>query len=236
MSKPNLNRNCWIAAAVLGLFVWLIAAGFGDMSLFEGLVLGFITTVLFGVFLIWITAGGEQYSEDLGPYELKQKTPLMDQAASSSGVDDRQSGPDHMAQVSSNGDAQLHDGGSKRPVSSRNDIYGKKAKPETAAKKSAATPVQDDKAVGDDNAATSDDLKEIKGVGPKLEELLHENGVTRFSQIAEWSDADIDHFAELIGRMGGRIRSDDWIEQARILTTGGETEFSKRVEQGGVYT
>ena len=57
----------------------------------------------------------------------------------------------------------------------------------------------------------------------------------RFDQIAAWDDGDIDHYAELIGRMGGRIRSDDWVGQARTLAAGGETEFSKRVEEGGVY-
>lgn len=81
----------------------------------------------------------------------------------------------------------------------------------------------------------ADDLKEIKGVGPKLEKLLRKQGVTRFAQIAEWGEDEKDRFAELIGRMGGRIRSDDWVGQARTLAQGGETEFSKRVEKGDVY-
>lgn len=84
-------------------------------------------------------------------------------------------------------------------------------------------------------ADAPDDLKQIKGIGPKLEELLHDNGVTRFDQIAAWGEAEIDHFADLIGRMGGRIRSDDWVAQARALSRGEETEFSKRVEEGSVY-
>lgn len=83
--------------------------------------------------------------------------------------------------------------------------------------------------------AEPDDLKLIKGVGPKLEELLLENGVTQFSQIAAWDDAQVDHFAEVLGRMGGRIRSDDWVAQAQTLASGGETEFSARVEKGEVY-
>lgn len=41
--------------------------------------------------------------------------------------------------------------------------------------------------------------------------------MTRFAQIAAWDDAEIDRFAELIGRMGSRIRSDDWVGQARDL-------------------
>lgn len=80
-----------------------------------------------------------------------------------------------------------------------------------------------------------DDLKEIKGVGPALETLLHENGVTSFAQIAGWTDAEIDRHAELIGRMGSRIRSDDWVAQAKVLAAGGSTEFSRRVDKGEVY-
>lgn len=65
-----------------------------------------------------------------------------------------------------------------------------------------------------------DDLKQIKGVGPKLEELLHAQGINRFRQIADWDDSEADRFAELLGRMGGRIRSDDWVGQARALVAG----------------
>ena len=39
--------------------------------------------------------------------------------------------------------------------------------------------------------AAPDDLKRIKGIGPKLSEWLHENGVTRYAQIAEWDRAAI---------------------------------------------
>ncbi|WBU63190.1 hypothetical protein [Paracoccus aerodenitrificans] len=113
----------------------------------------------------------------------------------------------------------------KAEKSGKSDKSAKSAKKKSAKKVEAASPA----------AASSDDLKEIKGIGPQLEGVLHENGVTSFSQIAGWSDADIDHFAGLIGRMGGRIRSDDWVEQARILAAGGETEFSKRVDKGEVY-
>ncbi|MDO5643545.1 MAG: hypothetical protein Q4G26_14320 [Paracoccus sp. (in: a-proteobacteria)] len=68
--------------------------------------------------------------------------------------------------------------------------------------------------------ARPDALQDIKGIGPQLEGALNENGVTRFAQIAAWSDADIDHHAALLGRMGGRIRSDDWVGQAALLVKG----------------
>ncbi|NHF74160.1 hypothetical protein [Paracoccus xiamenensis] len=84
-------------------------------------------------------------------------------------------------------------------------------------------------------ASGADNLKEIKGIGPQLEKLLHDNDVTSFAQIAAWDDAAVDHFAEVIGRMGGRIRSDDWVGQAKLLAAGQETEFSRRVDKGEVY-
>jgi predicted flap endonuclease-1-like 5' DNA nuclease len=76
-----------------------------------------------------------------------------------------------------------------------------------------------------------DDLTRIKGVGPKLVEQLRAFGVTRFDQIAGWSDAEIDHIDAKLGRFAGRIRRDSWTEQARFLaegdTAGYEARFGK---------
>ena len=71
--------------------------------------------------------------------------------------------------------------------------------------------------VTDATAQKPDDLRAIKGVGVKIAEALHENGVTRFEQIAAWDDAAIDDFASRIGRGAARIRGDDWVGQAREL-------------------
>lgn len=69
-------------------------------------------------------------------------------------------------------------------------------------------------------AEASDDLTRIKGVGPKLHDMLITLGVTRLSQIAAWSDADIDRVDPQLGRFQGRIRRDNWVEQARLLNEG----------------
>lgn len=82
------------------------------------------------------------------------------------------------------------------------------------------------------DAEAADDLRRIKGVGPKLSDWLVQNGVTRFAQIAAWDAAEVADFAQRLGRMGGRIEADDWVGQARILASGGETEHSRRVERG----
>ena len=79
----------------------------------------------------------------------------------------------------------------------------------------------------------ADDLKQLKGVGPKLEATLHELGVYHFDQIASWSDEEVAWVDSRL-KFKGRIARDGWIEQAKILADGGETEFSKRVAKGDV--
>lgn len=76
-----------------------------------------------------------------------------------------------------------------------------------------------------------DDLTRIKGLGPKIATLLHEMGITRFAQIAEWDDADIDRIDSQLGRFEGRIRRDSWVEQAKFLSQGDESGFSAKFGQ-----
>ncbi|MGN3975503.1 hypothetical protein [Tsuneonella sp. SYSU-LHT278] len=77
-------------------------------------------------------------------------------------------------------------------------------------------------------AAEGDDLTRIKGLGPKLAATLGDLGVTRFAQIAAWSDADIDRIDARLGRFQGRIRRDSWVEQARLLAAGDVDAFQQR--------
>lgn len=72
-----------------------------------------------------------------------------------------------------------------------------------------------------------DDLKLIKGVGPKLEKTCNGIGVYQFAQIANWKKADIATVDDKLS-FKGRIERDEWVKQAKILAKGGETEFSKR--------
>jgi predicted flap endonuclease-1-like 5' DNA nuclease len=62
-----------------------------------------------------------------------------------------------------------------------------------------------------------DDLKLIVGVGPVLERMLHQLGVTTFRQVAQWSERDIDEFDAKLHEFPGRIRRDEWVVQARAL-------------------
>lgn len=92
-------------------------------------------------------------------------------------------------------------------------------------------PLQTKSAPQTDTAA--DDLRRIKGVGPKLVTLLKEQGVTTYSQIAEWGDADIERVDATLGRFAGRITRDQWVEQAKLLSAGDESGFSAKFGNDG---
>ncbi len=78
-----------------------------------------------------------------------------------------------------------------------------------------------------------DDLKRIKGIGPKNEDALNELGIYTFKQIAEWTPSNVDWVEDFMS-FPGRIEREDWIGQAKLLASGSETEFSKRVDAGEV--
>ena len=68
--------------------------------------------------------------------------------------------------------------------------------------------------------AGEDDLLRMKGVGPKLKALLYELGITRFAQIAAWTDTDIAAIDARLGNFKGRPIRDQWVDQAKYLAAG----------------
>ena len=69
-------------------------------------------------------------------------------------------------------------------------------------------------------AETADDFVRLKGIGPKLAEILHARGFTRFDQLAHLTPAEIDLLDQQIGPFAGRIRRDRIVEQAAYLARG----------------
>jgi predicted flap endonuclease-1-like 5' DNA nuclease len=74
-----------------------------------------------------------------------------------------------------------------------------------------------------------DDLKRIRGIGVLIEKKLNSLGIVHYEQVANWTGADIERISQILD-FKGRIERENWIEQARILATGGETEFSRRTD------
>ncbi|MDO5704323.1 MAG: hypothetical protein Q4G49_04525 [Paracoccus sp. (in: a-proteobacteria)] len=254
-----------MAAAGIGLFVWLATAGFGGMLWFEGLFLALIAGGLSYAVGVWLGCdGAEDYQMPLHPMpatlisepaevqpeppprveppipaeppqvaEPAPAPPAPEPQMAATDVASEKAVPPPAIPVTAEPVATITE--AEPPVAKvkkvkKDKADKKKAKDKKPKKEKAEKP----KKVRKVKALPPDDLKQIKGVGPKLEQLLNENGVTRFAQVADWRDADVDRFAELIGRMGGRIRSDDWVTQARILADGGATRILPRAAKGEV--
>ncbi len=83
------------------------------------------------------------------------------------------------------------------------------------------------------DADKSDDLKRIRGIGVLIEKRLNALGVATYGDIANWTSGDIDRISQTLD-FKGRIERENWVEQARILSAGGHTEFSRRVDRGDV--
>jgi predicted flap endonuclease-1-like 5' DNA nuclease len=47
--------------------------------------------------------------------------------------------------------------------------------------------------------------------------MLYQIGITRYRQIAHWSERDIDDVDAKLAEFPGRIRRDGWVAQARAL-------------------
>ncbi|MEP1614396.1 MAG: NADH-quinone oxidoreductase subunit NuoE [Roseobacter sp.] len=121
------------------------------------------------------------------------------------------------------------------------------AKPKPAAGKKAAKPMKTARTENTTSDADkpevlqgpreggADDLKLIKGVGPKLEGVLNDIGIYHYDQVASWSAEQIAWADENLVGFKGRVSRDDWVPQAKALAAGEATEFSKRAKKDGIY-
>jgi len=75
-----------------------------------------------------------------------------------------------------------------------------------------------------------DNLQRIRGIGQKNEELLNSLGIYHFGQIAAWTPAEARWVASHLA-FPERIERDDWIGQAIILATGGDTGYVKAADR-----
>ena len=75
-----------------------------------------------------------------------------------------------------------------------------------------------------------DDLKEIRGIGPKLEGMLHELGVWHFGQIASWGPEEVEWVDGHLEGFNGRVSRDEWVSQAKVLADGGQPDPARRAD------
>lgn len=105
------------------------------------------------------------------------------------------------------------------------------AKASAAPKPAASRPAEAPKEAAP-TAAKADNLRRLIGIGPVNDKLLKGLGVTTYAQIAAWTAADVKRIEDTLN-FDGRIAREKWIEQAKLLAAGDETEFARQFPTAG---
>jgi predicted flap endonuclease-1-like 5' DNA nuclease len=241
---------CWGLAGLTGLMVLLAATR--SMGLLAGILLGVAVAVVLGLaFRVLVCTDYPSGDRGIGRREMVQalrnltgitgyKAPpdqasVMDVAMGTTPKPAPAAAkPAEKAKAAPGGGAAVKSGtvlGGEQELAERKGEWRYEGAPE-AAKGSGGV----DTSVGQRPAGLSgpkggqaDNLKQIKGVGPKLEQLCNDFGFYHFDQIAAWGPEEVAWVDENLVGFKGRVSRDNWVEQAKTLAAGGETEFSKRV-------
>jgi predicted flap endonuclease-1-like 5' DNA nuclease len=75
-----------------------------------------------------------------------------------------------------------------------------------------------------------DNLTRIRGIGERNETRLNSLGIFHFGQIAAWTPGEVRWIGQYLA-FPERIERDDWVGQAMILASGGDTGFEKSAER-----
>ena len=86
-------------------------------------------------------------------------------------------------------------------------------------------------AAGRPGEGLGDDLKRIRGINEQIEAKLNHFGFNTYEQLSNWTQSDIERVSRHL-EFQGRIERENWIEQAKVLSLGGQTEFSQRFDRG----
>jgi len=89
----------------------------------------------------------------------------------------------------------------------------------TALEAASTAVVTDASTIAMSTAEHIDDLKVIRGIGPRMEELLTTLGITSWEQLAELDEAGIARVDNALREFPGRIERDGWVDQARDLVS-----------------
>jgi len=69
----------------------------------------------------------------------------------------------------------------------------------------------------DPNTDTADDLKKVKGIGPKMEKTLNQIGIFTFAQVGRMTEKEYNLLDSITKSFPGRAQRDDWAGQAKNL-------------------
>ncbi len=228
VAERACQRNCWLLGGASGAGLAMTLALLAQMSGGLAAVLGIITAVALGTFLVWAFCAGTAESaglaggigdagmppQALGALPSTERIPLRDSVLP---VPDP-TVPDPSPRVPLK--RAVADRRLRAPVTppARGRRGARSAGLDAAVSKSRSAPKPGKPVTLDTpRGGKADDLKQIVGIGPVLERLLNDAGVWHFDQIAAWKARDIAYIDSRIPGFRGRITRDGWVAQARVL-------------------
>ena len=216
VSEMTCPRWCWAIAILAGVFAMLVLYRNANLAFMAALIVGVVLAGVLGFLLsnflcssVPETRASERRQDEAVGAMSAPVAGVQGEVADVPSVSDAGSGPVPDAPVTA---VSEKDGGS-------------------AAMAAGLKPLTLD----GPREGGADDLKKIKGVGPKLESLLNAMGFWHFDQIAGWSADEVAWVDQNLDGFKGRVSRDGWVAQAKLLADGGETDFSAKVDKGDVY-
>lgn len=262
--RLRCQAGCWIAASVIGLLAIIISALTIEISVTGAIFVGVLVTVALGVILSLVLCQPLSPPKAAGTAPTVGRTgatapraaaapgaPASTDHVAASPDDGRtpasDAGPERAAVSPAAAEAAVSAARNRTTADADMEAdasgAGTARQPTMAEAAPAAVPEAADAPTDADKPVTldapreggADDLKQIKGIGPKLEKLLHSMGFYHFDQVAAWTDRELAWVDSNLEGFKGRASRDNWIGQARTLASGGSTAFSDKVKGGDVY-
>ncbi len=246
--------GCWLVALLGGVLAAVLLALLGGWTFVQAVFAGIVVAGVAGALLSWIMCkplpplGSAHAGETTDAAAAKAEAARADaearsaEAAAAATASDPGTAAAATAPVAV---ATKPAAKTEAPKPAAKAKAAPKAKAEPKPKATAkpkAEPAPADDGAGKKPATLSaareggpDDLKQIKGVGPKMEAMLHSMGFYHFDQVAGWSADEVAWVDQNLEGFKGRVSRDKWVDQAKTLAAGGTTEFSAKVKKGDVY-
>lgn len=204
------QTKCWLWAGLAGLVLMVILLLMGATFL-GALFGGILVAVLGSILLQWWMCRADASAGDSTTAASAPATPAAPATTAAASPAAAATAPEPAAAPEP-----------PKPEAPPAAPPAQSAPAETAKAVAEVVPGDEDKpaTLGAPREGGADDLKKIKGVGPKLEALLHRLGFFHFDQIANWTDREVAWVDQNLEGFKGRVVRDNWVEQAKDLAAG----------------
>ncbi|WP_243405010.1 endonuclease [Pelagivirga sediminicola] len=226
-SARKCASACWYVAVGIGLLLAVVLIAAAGWSLLWGGLLGVVVFLVLGFVLPQLICTGGSANRPLAatstPSSLVAGDPPAPDAAAPAAAAVTSAAtarpPVKDAPAEDAPETAVRDT-PDRPAPQAHPIAEQARRPKPEDAPLASEDLQKPKTLDAPRAGGADDLKRIKGIGPKLETMLNGMGFYHYDQIANWTEAEIAWVDRNLTGFKGRASRDEWVRQAVTLARG----------------